>query len=305
MIPYLVRRIPQVLLLLLGISTLLFFLLRLTGDPVLLLLGTEASYEQIAAARRSLGLDKPLPVQYVSFLARLLRLDFGSSIQTGQSAIDVVLDRFPATVEVAVVAVLITVVCGIPIGVFSALYRGHPGSGAIMTLAVVAQSAPTFWIGLMLMLVFGVSLRWLPTVGHGTVKHLVLPALTLSALPMARAARIARSAMLEVLSQQYLLTARAKGLTERRVILRHAVKNMLIPVVTVTGMDLGQLLGGAVIVETVFAWPGMGRQLYLAVAGRDYPVVQATVFVVTCVVVGINLIVDTTYFLLDPRVRAQ
>jgi ABC-type dipeptide/oligopeptide/nickel transport system permease component len=211
--------------------------------------------------------------------------------------------RLPATAQVAAGAIFLSIVFGLPIGIFSALYRRHPGSSLAMTLALLGQSVPGFWSALMLMLVFAVKLNWLPAIGYGTAAHLVLPVITLAGLPTARTARVARSAMLDVMSQTYLVTARAKGLTEGRVVLNHALKNMLIPVVTVIGMDLGQLLGGAVVVETIFAWPGVGRQLYLAAVGRDYPVVQATVFVVAILVVAINLIVDATYFLLDPRVR--
>lgn len=304
MIQYLAKRIPQAILLILAISTLLFFLLRLTGDPALLLLGTDASYEELEAARHALGLDRPLAVQYAIFMSKLVQLDFGRSIATGQSAGAMVLARLPVTVQLAFGAVLVSIVIGIPVGIFAALKRGHPLSTVAMTVALLGQSVPGYWSALLLMLIFAVKLRWLPAVGYGEPRNMILPIIALAGLPMARLARISRSAMLDVIGQNYITTARAKGLPERIVIGRHAFKNMLIPVVTVIGLDLAQFLGGAVIIETIFALPGIGRQLYLGAVGRDYPVVQATVFIITIMVVTINIVVDSVYFWLDPRVKS-
>lgn len=302
---FVVRRAIQAVLVLIGISTILFFLLRLSGDPAALLVGENATPEQVAAIRRSLGLDDPLPVQYARFMAGVAQLQFGESLVTKRDALKMVWDALPNTLVLASTALVLGLAVAFPVGIYAALKRGTVGSFLAMLVALLGQSMPSFWLGIMLILIFAVQLRWLPSFGTGTIRHLILPAVTLSAFVMARHARLMRSGMLEVLSQDYIRTANAKGASPRLVILRHALKNTLIPVVTVLAVDLSFLVGGAVIIETVFAWPGMGRQMVQAVAGRDYPVVQATVFVVALLVVGINLLLDVVYGWLDPRIKVQ
>lgn len=302
---FIVRRAIQAVLVLIGITTILFFLLRLSGDPAALLVGENATPEQVAAVRQSLGLDDPLPVQYVRYMTGVAQLHFGDSLVTKRDALKMVWDALPSTLLLAFSALVLGLLIAFPVGIYAALKRGTAGSFFAMLVALLGQSMPSFWLGIMLILIFAVQLRWLPSFGTGTFRHLILPAVTLSAFIMARHARLIRSGMLEVLGQDYIRTANAKGAPPKLVILRHALKNTLIPVVTVLAVDMSFLVGGAVIIETVFAWPGMGRQMVQAVAGRDYPVVQATVFVVALLVVGINLALDVVYSYLDPRIKIE
>lgn len=306
MAAYIRRRLLQSIFVVWGVSVLVFFLLRLApGDPVLMLLAESASPEQIAAARAKWGLDQPIPIQYAVFLGRALRGDLGDSLFFQQPAIEVLFERMPATLQLSGAALLFSLLVAIPMGILSALKRDtiwdYLGTG----LAMLGQAIPPYWLGIMLILLFSVSLGWFPTSGRGTLSHLVLPAITLGSVLMALVTRLVRSGMLDVLSEDYVRTARAKGLVERTVIVRHALRNILIPLVTVIGLQLGALFGGAVITESIFAWPGVGRLALQAISARDYPLVQAAVLVISIVYVFLNLAVDLLYVYLDPRIRYE
>jgi peptide/nickel transport system permease protein len=298
----LIPRIGRALLTMWLVVTVVFVILRSSGDPVALLLPMEATPAQVQALREELGLDKSIPVQYVKFWTELAKGNFGDSMRFNQPAMELVVDRFPATLRLALAAFALAAVFGIAVGSLTAFLRGTVWDRAIMAVMGVLQAAPSFFLGIMLILILSVRLGWLPTSGYGSVKQLVLPALTLSALTMASLARLTRSSLLEVLRADYIRTARAKGFGERVVWFRHALRNASLPLVTVLGIELASLLTGAVIVETVFAWPGVGRLAIEAVTTRDYPVVQAAVLLVTLIFVAINLLVDLSYSLLDPRV---
>ena len=303
---YIRRRLIQSVVVVWGVSVLVFFLLRLApGDPVSLLLVESASPEQIADAKAKWGLDKPIPVQYAVFLGRALQGDLGDSLFFQEPAIEVLMERMPATLQLSAAALLFSLSVAIPIGLLSALKRDtfwdYLGTG----LAMLGQAIPPYWLGIMLILVFSVALGWFPTSGRGTLSHLVLPAITLGSVLMALVARLVRSGMLDVMNEDYVRTARAKGLRERAVIIRHALRNILIPLVTVVGLQLGALFGGAVITESIFAWPGVGRLALQSINARDYPMVQAAVLVISVVYVFLNLAVDLLYVYLDPRIRSD
>lgn len=300
---YLIRRLAQSLIVLLGISVVVFVILHLTGDPTVLLLPPDATAEDITKFRKAMGFDDPLYVQYWRFLKGAVRGNFGNSLRHEEPALALVLERLPATFQLTAAAMLIAIGLAIPAGVLSAARRNSLMDYASMVFALLGQSMPTFWLGIMLILVFSVQLGWLPSSGRGDWQNLILPAVTLGMFTMARTARVTRSGMVEVMGQDYVRTARAKGVEERDVVLRHALKNAAIPVVTVIGIELGTLLGGAVITETIFAWPGVGRLSVQAIYNRDYPVVQAAVFLLATTFVLVNLIVDLLYTYLDPRIR--
>jgi ABC-type dipeptide/oligopeptide/nickel transport system permease component len=303
---YIRRRLVQSIIVVWGVSVLVFFLLRLApGDPVSLLLAETASPEQIAEARAKWGLDKPIYVQYWVFLTRAMRGDLGDSLFFRQPAIEVLFERMPATLQLSAVALLFSLSVAIPIGLLSALKRDTIWDYLGTNIAMLGQALPPYWLGIMLILIFSVNLRWFPTSGRGTIWHLILPAVTLGSVLMALVTRLVRSGMLDVLGEDYIRTARAKGLSERRVILRHALRNILIPLVTVLGLQLGALFGGAVITESIFAWPGVGRLALQAINARDYPLVQASVLVISVVYVFLNLAVDVLYIYLDPRIRYE
>ncbi len=288
-----------------GVSAVVFLLLHLTGDPATLLLPPDATPEDLARFRNALGFDRPLLEQYGRFLSGLLRGDFGQSLRYHQPALGLVVERLPATAELAFAALALALVVAFPAGILSAVKRGTAWDTLVITGALLGQSLPTFWLGIMLILVVSVTLGWLPAGGRGGLDHLVLPAVTLAGFSMARIARLVRSGMLEILSQDYIRTARAKGLAELVLLRRHAVRNMLIPVVTVIGLDLGTLLGGAVITETIFAWPGIGQLAISAIQFRDYALVQSAVFLVAAGYVLVNLLVDVLYTWLNPRIRLE
>jgi len=303
---YIRRRLLQSIFVVWGVSVLVFFLLRLApGDPVVMLLAESASPEQIAEARAKWGLDQPIPVQYAVFLGRALRGDLGDSLFFQQPALEVLFERMPATLQLSGVALLFSLAVAIPMGLLSALRRDtiwdYLGTG----IAMIGQAIPPYWLGIMLILFFSVGLGWLPTSGRGSWRHLILPAITLGSVLMALITRLVRSGMLDVLSEDYVRTARAKGLAERTVIVRHALRNILIPLVTIIGLQLGALFGGAVITESIFAWPGVGRLALQAISARDYPLVQASVLVISVVYVFLNLAVDLLYVYLDPRIRYE
>jgi peptide/nickel transport system permease protein len=302
---YLFRRLLQSLLVLLGVSFVVFFILYLTGDPALVLLPPDASADDVRRFREVMGFNDPFIVQYGRFLAGALRGNFGQSIRHGEPAFDLVIERMPATFELAGAGLLIALCLAIPAGIISAVRRNTIVDYVATVVALLGQSMPTFWLGIMLILVFSVQFNLLPSSGRGGFLHLVLPAVTLGLFTTARITRLTRSGMLEVLNQDYIRTARAKGVSNPPVVWKHALKNAAIPIVTIVGIELGTLLGGSVITETIFAWPGVGRLSVQAINNRDYPVVQAAVFLLATTFVLVNLVVDFVYTLLDPRIRLR
>jgi peptide/nickel transport system permease protein len=300
---FLVRRLAQLLVVLLGVSVVVFGLVRLTGDPVVILLGEAATAEAAAEMRAELGLDRPIHVQYARFLARALRGDFGVSLRYRQSALSLFAERLPATLELTAAALLLALAIGLPVGVVAALRPNSGFDGLVRGAALVGQAIPGFYLGLVAIIVFGAHLKLLPTGGRGTLAQLILPAATLAAYQIAVVARFARGAMLEVLGEDFVRTARAKGLTRARVVAGHALRNALIPVVTIVALQFGTLLSGAVVTETVFSWPGVGRLAVQAIYTRDFPVVQVTVMVTAVLFVVINLLADVVYVIVDPRIR--
>jgi len=302
---FLGARLLRALVALWLVSTVVFVVMRLSGDPVPLLLPPDAPRSEIFRVRRELGLDRPLPVQYAVFLGNLLQGDFGRSIHFRQPAMRVVQSYLPATLELGLAAFMLATLIAVPIGVVSAVKRNSLLDHGTMTLALVGQSAPTFFLGILFILIVSLQFGLAPTSGRGTWAHLLLPALTLGAFAMASIARLTRSAMLEALGADYVRTARAKGLSEAFVVAKHTLRNAALPVVTITGLQFGTLLGGAVVTETVFAWPGIGRLAIQSIYNRDYPVVQATVFLSAVMFIVLNFVIDVVYGVLDPRVRAR
>jgi peptide/nickel transport system permease protein len=305
MTTFLVRRLAQSLLVLFGISFVVFGILFLTGDPALVLLPPDATPEDVVRFRKAMGFDDPFLVQYGRFLHGALRGDFGQSIRHGEPAFGLVVERMPATFELAGAGLLLALLLAIPAGIVSAVRRNSPIDYVSTVVALLGQSMPTFWLGIMLILVFSVQLNLLPSSGRGTLEHLILPAVTLGLFTTARITRLTRSGMLEVLNQDYIRTAKAKGVGDPPIVWKHALKNAAIPIVTIVGIELGTLLGGSVITETIFAWPGVGRLSVQAIYNRDYPVVQAAVFLLASTFVVVNLVVDVIYTYLDPRIRLR
>jgi ABC-type dipeptide/oligopeptide/nickel transport system permease component len=303
-IRYLVARSVLAVPVLLGVSVMVFALIRLIpGDPAQLMAGQAATEDVVREIRRSLGLDRPLVVQYGYFLRNAVRGDLGRSLFNGAPVRDELAQRFPRTVRLAAASMLVALLIGIPAGILSATRHLSWVDSLVMVAALAGVSVPVFWLGLNLILIFAVRLAWLPAFGYETWRHLILPSVTLGTASAAIIARMTRSSMLEVLRQDYVRTARAKGVAERVVVSRHALRNALIPVATVVGLQLGTLLSGAVLTENVFAWPGVGRLLVDAVLARDYPVVQGAVLLIATTFVVLNLLVDVLYALLDPRIR--
>ena len=305
MFQYLVRKVFHTLFVALGVVTLVFVALRLSGDPAATMLPGDATVDELAALRRTLGLDRPLHLQYVAFLGGAVRGDFGESFRHQQPAFGLVMERLPATLELAFAALVLAVVVALPLGILAAVYRGRTADVLAMSFAVVGQATPYFWMGIMLILVVSVELGWLPTSGRGSWAHLILPAITLGTHFAASLARLTRTSLLEVLGQNFVTTARAKGLAEGSVILRHALKNAAVPVVTLIGLQFGTLLGGAVVTETIFAWPGIGRLVVQAIGARDYPLVQGCVLTIGLVYVVVNLLTDLALAFIDPRIRDE
>jgi len=299
---YILRRLWHTIYVVVGISIIAFFFIHLSGDPVMLMLPADASTHEIEELRQKLGFNDPLYVQYWRFATHAVQGDFGESLYYHVPAIKLITERLPASLELAVAAMLFALLVAVPLGILSAVKRGSFIDLGSMLGALFGLSMPHFWLGIMLILLFSVKLGWLPTSGRGGLSHLVMPALALGMSLMAMFARLTRSVMLEVLNQDYVRTARAKGLKERIVIGKHALKNALIPLVTVAGMQFGFLIGGTVIIETVFAWPGVGRLVVQAIFNRDYPLVQATVLVLAVLFVLVNLLVDLLYVYLDPQI---
>jgi peptide/nickel transport system permease protein len=302
---YFVRRILSAVLVIFGVSIISFGLMFLSGDPASMLAGDNWSRQQIDEFRHLMGFDRPWYVQYWDFLTNVLRGNFGLSLRQYQPVFSLLMDRVPATLQLTGAALCLSVVLSVPIGIVSAARRNSAYDRVAMLFAMAGQSMPVFWVGTMLILIFGVALQWLPVAGTGDLTHLVLPAITLGLFSVARNARLVRSSMLEVLGADYVRTARAKGLPGRLVLMRHAFRNALLPIVTLFGLDVGALVGGAVITETIFSWPGVGRLTVDAVLGKDLPLVEGAVLLLAGSFVFINLIVDLMYGYLDPRVRLQ
>jgi ABC-type dipeptide/oligopeptide/nickel transport system permease component len=300
---YVAGRLATAVLVILGVSVVSFFLTFLTGDPAEIMLPPGATAAQIEQFRAEWGFADPLPVQYWRFLKRAVHGDFGISLRHGQQSLPLIVARLPATLQLTVTAMLLAIVLAVPLGVLAATHRGGPIDFLAMGVALVGQSVPNFWLAIMMILLFAVSWGLLPTSGRGGVAHVVMPAAAIAINLMALLTRLVRSTMIEMLSEDYVRTARAKGLRELFVTSRHALPNALIPLVTVVGLQFGYILGGAVVIETIFTWPGVGLFTIQAILNRDYPVVQAAVFILATAVVLINLTVDLLYVWLDPRIR--
>jgi peptide/nickel transport system permease protein len=304
MTAFLFRRLLLTIPVLLGVATLVFFLIHLVpGDPAVSMLGEGAAPAEVETLRERLGLDRPLAEQYVSFLAGLVRGDLGVSFRYNRPVTQEILSRLPATAELAAAAMLVALGIALPLGILSAVFRGGSIDHIAMTVSLLGISIPTFWLGPMLALIFAVELGWFPVSGRGGPEHLVLPAVTLGGALAAILARMTRASLLEELRELYVLAARARGVSRARSIVRHAFRNSLIPVVTLTGLQVGALLTGAIITETIFAWPGLGRLLIQAINARDYPLVQGAILFIAVTYVGVNLLTDIIYGWLDPRIR--
>lgn len=298
------KLVGAVITLLIALS-LAFFLARTAGDPARNILGEFATEEQVLEKQIELGLDKPLPVQFGNYLGQLATFDLGDSLRYSRPNWELILGRFPSTIQLTVAGMLIATLIGLPLGIVAALKEGRAWDRISVFVALFGQSIPLFWLGLMFILLFAVAWGWLPAGQSGTWQHLVLPAVTLSVLPMARIARLTRSSLSEVLEETYITSARARGLKERTVVITHAIRNAALPVVTIMGLQAGTLLSGAVTVEFVFAWPGLGTLATQAVQFRDFSLVQAIVIVGAVTFVVINLTVDLLYGIIDPRIREQ
>ncbi|MFN7916945.1 MAG: nickel ABC transporter permease [Vicinamibacterales bacterium] len=303
---FLIKRLLLTIPVLIGVATLVFSLIHLVpGDPVQAMLGESASPQDVAQMRTRLGLDRPLYAQYLSFAAGAVRGDLGVSLRTNQAVSAAIAERMPATLELAAAAMLVAMVIALPLGILAAVRQGTVVDHAATTLALVGISMPTFWLGPLLAIVFSVWLGWLPVSGRGTLANLVLPAVTLGAPLAAMLARMTRASLLEELRELYVLAVRARGVSLRRAVVAHALRNSLIPIVTVVGLQFGSVLTGAVITETIFAWPGVGRLLVQSIGARDYPAVQGCILLIAVTYVTMNLIVDLIYGFLDPRIRYE
>lgn len=304
MTAYVLRRLLLSVLVLFGVSVVVFSLIHFApGDPARLLLPDGALEEDVAIVRKALGLDQPLYVQYEVFITRALQGDLGRSLYYKQPALGIILEHLPATIELTFAALVLSLIVAVPMGILSAVRRDTVWDYLGMGIATIGQATPVYWLGQMLILFFAVQLRWMPSSGRGGIDYLILPAITLGAPLMALVTRLVRSGMLDLLGEDFIRTARAKGLAEWCIVLRHVLRNIMIPLVTVVGLQFGALLGGAVITETVFAWPGVGRLVVTAITARDYPLVQAATLLVSGYFVLINLAMDVLYVYLDPRIR--
>lgn len=300
---YIARRFILMAPVLLGVTLILFVLLRLRGDPVAAFVTPDMSPAEIEVVRKAYGFDRPLHEQYINMMSQMAQGDFGRSMRYRTPAMPLILERFPATAQLALTALLIAAMISLPLGLLSALYPNSPIDLVATTLSTMGRAMPNYWVGIMFILFFAVQLRWLPVSGNDTASAVVLPAVTLSLSIATTLTRLLRSSMLEVVRMEYMVVARAKGLREWVVILRHGLRNALIPVLTVFGLQMAWLLGGAVIIEQVFAWPGMGRLMIQAVQGKDMAVVQSGVFIFALIVMLSNLTVDILYAFVDPRIR--
>jgi ABC-type dipeptide/oligopeptide/nickel transport system permease component len=301
---YALRRLALSLVAMAGVVTIVFLLLHASGDPATLLVTQDATQQDIERIRQAYGLDQPLAVQYARFVARVVRGDLGFSYRQGLPVTELIAERLPATFELALAAIAVAVLLGVPAGLVAAAWRGRALDTAAMTVALLGTSMPSFWLGLLLIIVFGVQLGWLPVSGYGGLRHLLMPACVLGGFYAAQISRLTRTGLLEVLAQDYVRTAAAKGLAGRTVVLKHALRNAALPVLTVLGLSFGHMLGGALVVETIFAWPGLGRLTVQSVLGRDFPVVQGAALMGAAVFLAVNLAIDLLYAWVDPRLRA-
>lgn len=300
------RRVGQAVIALIGVIIVSFFLLRvLPGDPAALMLSEFGTPDQVEALRRSMGLDDPLIVQFFTYLGQVVTGDFGQSLARHRPALTVVLEYLPATLQLAGAAIVLTLVIAVPLGTLAAWRKGTWVDGVASLVGVLGQSMPTFWIGIMLIVFLAARTGWFPTSGYGEFRHLVLPAITLAFAQIALISRLTRSSMLDVLSQDYLRTARSKGVSESRVVLGHGMRNAILPVVTMLGLQLGGLLGGAVVTEAVFGWPGIGSLLVSSIGSRDYTVVQVIIVLSAAIFIVVNLLLDLLYGVLDPRIALR
>jgi peptide/nickel transport system permease protein len=300
---YIVQRLMQSVVVLLAMSLLIFMLCRFIGDPTLLMLPDSATQEDIAQLRHTLGLDKPLPVQYWIFISKAVQGDFGRSIKGQMPVLELLKERLPNSLRLAAAALTITVLLAFPLGVLAAVKKGTALDTLANLVAVLGQSLPQFWVGIVLIQIFAVQLRWLPVAGVGSVSHYVLPAFTLGWFVVAGIMRLLRSSLLDVLDSEFVKLARIKGLPPAMVLWKHALRNALIPVLTFGAIYFAILITGAILVETVFAWPGIGQLVYQGIVFRDFPVIQAVVLLTAAIVVAVNLLVDITYAYVDPRIR--
>lgn len=302
MAKYISKRLLQAIFVLLGVSLVAFIILHLSGDPLSLLISSGATPEQEAAIRTKMGLDDPLYIQYFRFLAQILHGDFGESLYYKQSTLSLIMNRLPATIQLTFAGILVATVIGIPLGIIAATKKGSVVDSVVRIIAICGQAIPSFWLGLMMILIFSVKLKWLPTSGRGTFAQMIMPAITVGLFSMASVCRLTRSTMIETLKTDYIRTAKAKGLHKARIIVVHALRNSLLPVVTTIGMEIGHLLGGTLLTETIFSWPGIGSLAVQAITNRDYPLVQTAVLITAFMFVIVNLIVDLLYAVIDPRI---
>jgi peptide/nickel transport system permease protein len=303
MLDYVLKRAVQMIVVLFLALTAVFFLVRLSGDPTALFLPPDAPREQLEEYREALGFDRPLFVQYTEFMWNAARGDFGTSLRTREDALGLILDRVPATFQLAFTALGLSLLIALPVGILSAYRRNTLYDQVGVAFTVVGQAVPSFWLGLILIYIFAANLQWLPSGGGGSMMHFILPTVTLAAYSVARFARFTRSTMLDILRKDYIRTAKASGVPVPRILSRYALKNTLIPIITLVALDLGVLLGGAVITEVVFSWPGIGQVLYQSLLGRDFPVVLAGVFFVALIYSVINFVVDVLYAYVNPQIR--
>nr|WP_276322071.1 ABC transporter permease [Paenibacillus thalictri] len=297
------RRCFYAIFVLFGVATVVFFITRLTGDPVSIMLPPDASVQQEQDLRHALGFDKPLLEQYGIYILHLLQLDLGTSLRYGEPIYRLILERMPATLQLAGAALLFSLIIAIPAGIIAALKRGTAIEKGVVSFVVIGQSVPVFWVGMLLVLLFAVKLKILPTGGIGGLSHLILPAIALGIHLLALVTRLLRASLSDALGSDYVRTARAKGLLPGKVVAKHALRNSLLPVVTIVGLEIGSLLGGSVVTETVFAWPGVGQLLVQSIYNRDYPLVQGAIIILAGIFVLVNLIVDICYAAIDPRIQ--
>ncbi len=300
---YLLSRLAQSILVLCGVFLLVFFMVRVTGDPAALMVSREASPETLAAFREAMGFDRPLLVQFGSFISRAMVGDFGDSLHYRSPALPLILQRLPATFQLAAVAMLIAMVLALPLGLLAGARPGSVWDGLARIVGVIGQSVPNFWLALIMIVVFAVNLRWFPSFGRDEWRSVLMPAFVLGLGPMGQMVRLMRSAVLEIRNDDYIRTAYGKGLPTHVVYGRHILRNAALPIVSVIGVQFGYLLGGSIYIETIFSWPGIGRMIAEAVAGRDFPLVQAIALFTSIVVIALNILTDIAYALIDPRIR--